>query len=156
MQPFSLAEFSGRSVPYNQFWFGVGSPLMFTATLGMSALVNHSRKMRAQAEAAATWRQVNHGTVYLTNQRFALQGVFGWKDVYFGAIRNSYLQPFEGIVLFLDGANPLKVTMPWAEYHFLLFQFLAYGYVVPFALPEEDARRPLEDRRLLDEGPPAS
>jgi hypothetical protein len=156
MQPFSLAEFAGRTVPYNQFWFGVGSPMMFTATLGLSALMNHSRKVQAQAEAAARWRPINHGTLYLTNQRFGLHGMFGWNDIHYRAIRNSYLVPLDGIVVFLDGSNPLKVNLPWPEYHFLLFQFLAYGTVVPFELPPElrAAPEPLPDNRLLERGTP--
>lgn len=136
-QPFSLLEFAGRVVPYNRVWFGIGSPLLFATTLGISALVNSAAKSRAEAEAAAAWRPVNQGSVFVTSHRFGLQGVYGWNDIEFAAIRNSYLDPFTGLVIFLNGANPYKLILPWPEYHFLLFQYLAYGRVVPFGLPAD-------------------
>ncbi|MDQ1422340.1 MAG: hypothetical protein QOJ52_4302 [Acidimicrobiaceae bacterium] len=134
-QPFSLQEFAGRAVTYNRTWIGVGSPLLFAATLGTSAIFNAARKSEAMAQAAAQWRPINHGTAFLTSRRFGLQGVQGWSDIHFHAIRNSDLAPNEGIVLFLDGVSPLKLTMQWPEYHFILFQFLAYGNVISFEGP---------------------
>ncbi len=134
-QTFSLYEFAGRNVTYNRTLFGIGSPMMFAATLAGSALFNYSRKQRAIAEAAAQWRVVSQGTAFVTNLRFGLQGLSGWFDVPFDAIRNSDLAPYEGILFFLDGANPMKLVLPWPEYHFLLFQFLAYRRVIPFELP---------------------
>lgn len=151
--PFAVSEFSGRDAYYNQTWVGVGTPLMFAATLGVSAMANQARKRRARAEAAPQWRQLNQGVLYMTNQRLAMQGALGWWDVHLGSIRNSDVVPGDGMVLFLDGSNPMKVSMPWPEWHFVLFHYLAYGRVLPIDLPAEVAphaptREPHSNREL--------
>ncbi len=137
IQPFTLYEFAGRAVTYNRTWVGIGTPLMFAATLGGTALLNYSRKQRAIRESAAQWRPINQGMAFLTSERFGLQGIYGWNDIHFRAIRNSDLAPYEGIVLFLDGRSALKLVLRWPEYHVLLFQYLAYRNVISLTLPAE-------------------
>jgi hypothetical protein len=42
--------------------------------LGASAAYNNYQRSRAEAEAAAQWRLVDHETVHITSQRICLQG----------------------------------------------------------------------------------
>ena len=125
-----LSVFCETPAAYSQSWCIAGGPIMATATLLGSALLNGGARSRATAQAAAQWRPAGCGTVYLTDRRFGCQLSTGWTDVWFDQLRNSAPEP-DGIVLWRDGVPPLKLHTPAPQSVYVMFRYLAYGESPP-------------------------
>lgn len=115
--------------------FALGA-LFSAAKFTTNVVGNQVRKSRAAREAAAQWRPVDQGTLYLTNRRFAVQGQAQWHDLWFDDIRMS---DCDGRIIRLEmvGSPPLGVQVPGPDWWFVMFNKLAYGRVV--MPPDPDA-----------------
>jgi hypothetical protein len=138
VQPFRMSQYAPRDrAPYQRIWLGLGSPLMIAGGLLASGLIGGLVQKQAAAEAAVPrWQVLGNGTLYITNLRFGLFAQeTGWSNLAYDAIRDTDLVYYDGIVFFFDQLEPMKLSIPWPEYHFLLFQYFAYGRCIPFELP---------------------
>lgn len=102
-----------------------GGILGYAALRGAKAIGNSRRRSKAAREAAATWREVDRGTLFVTNKRFAVQGSV-WTDVWFPSIRSSETDS-RAITLQVAGIEPMMFEVDYADYWYVMFQKLAYG-----------------------------
>lgn len=73
----------GQYVDPGSVFVAFGSPLWMLGSLGASAMLNSHRRANARAAAAHQWRLENEGVLHVTSQRLALQGMYGWLDLYY-------------------------------------------------------------------------
>jgi hypothetical protein len=138
---FDQYNFATASVSYNTGWFAAfGSPLWLAASLGGSALYNNHQKNKARDQAAAQWRIVNQGTLYLTNSRVCLQGRLGWVDIPLSEIRALECLP-DGVVVYQANRPPTKIATAAVAYLYVLLSFLVHGQVVDVPLSEDFIER---------------
>jgi uncharacterized RDD family membrane protein YckC len=129
-ESFSQYTYSQRAVSYNRAFFAAfGSPAWLAASLGGSALYNNYQRTRAEAEAAAQWRLVDHGIVHVTNQRLCLQGRLSWVDISLGDVRALDALP-EGVVIHRQGQSPVMIATSATAYLYVLLSFLISGQVI--------------------------
>jgi hypothetical protein len=146
---FHLFNYSGANVSYRRgFVAGFGSPLALAATIGGSLLYNSVQKSKAQAQARVQWRLVNEGVAHLTDRRFALQGRLRWHDIFYSSVKATECLD-DGIVIMLDGQEPLKLSTPWPQYYFVLFNWLGYRSIPDVQLPDR-LRERFRRERLSD------
>lgn len=124
-QLWQFLEGDGSYVHKSRGGFG----LLGLAMVASTAAGNRARRSRAEQEAAPRFRLVDQGTVYLTDQRFLLQGQSQWTDVWHQNVRVSVCDSstitFEG-----SGAPPMKLHVWPIDYYFVLFRFLAYNEII--------------------------
>jgi hypothetical protein len=101
---------------------------------GSNVVGNQLRKAKAAREAAAQWRPVEGGTVYITSERFAVQGQTQWFDIWYGDVRVSDCTEL-GLQLELSNQPPTVLQVPAPEYWFVMFNKLAYDKVVDTPAP---------------------
>lgn len=102
--------------------------------MGLTAVVatavgNAARKRRAEQQAVAHFRPVDQGSLYVTSQRFALQGGTRWTDIWYSDVRMSYCDG-EAVVLELSSSTPVQLRTWPAFAVFVLFRYLAHGEIV--------------------------
>ncbi|WP_030324618.1 hypothetical protein [Streptomyces sp. NRRL B-3229] len=124
-QVLQYLEGDGTYLHTTSFGFGFVGLAM---TMG-SAIGNHARKQRAMQEAAARYRPVEAGRMYLTNHRFAVQGRQQWIDIWFEDIRMSTCDA-TCVYLTLGSSSPVALRVWPAPYHFTLYRWLAHGQIV--------------------------
>ncbi|MEU4540574.1 hypothetical protein AB0G15_37620 [Streptosporangium sp. NPDC023825] len=115
--------------------FVLGS-MYSAARLTGNIVGNRMRKAKAAREAAAQWRPVDQGTLYLTNRRFAVQGQSQWRDLWFENIRMSDCDG-HAIRLEMSGSPSTALQVHNPDYWFVMFNKLAYDKVV--TPPDPDA-----------------
>lgn len=91
----------------------------------VNAVGNRRRRQAAEREAAAQFRPVDAGELYLTDRRLALAGQ-EWVDVWHSDIRQSQCTP-DGITLSTPGVPVLRLRTGCDPYWYLLFRHIAYG-----------------------------
>jgi hypothetical protein len=77
-------------------------------------------------DSAPGWVAVDHGTVHLTNFRFAFQLAHQFANVPYTAIADAYCDE-DGVCIWQHERAPLKLRVVDPEWHFVLFRWLAYG-----------------------------
>jgi hypothetical protein len=109
--------------------WGIGSMLVMGAA---NAVGNSSRKAAARRQAAPQWRPVDRGPMWLTNQRFAIQGS-NWIDLWH---TNVNLSQCDGLTieLHLSGLPPTRLRTSFADWWYVMFQWVAFGILT---MPEE-------------------
>lgn len=118
-----------------------GGVVGLIALRGASAIGNSRRRSAAAREAAAQWRVVDRGRIFLTSQRFSIQGESGWKDIWFGGVRMSDCDSVS-IALEVDGWPSTRLEMPYPDYWFVLFRKLAYNRVMMPPWPDDEPFNP--------------
>lgn len=108
---------------------GGGFGLLGVAFAAGTAIGNSARKSRAAREAAARFRPVDQGTLYLTDRRFAVQGQAQWTDLWFGELRMSSCDG-SSITLHMSGLPPMQIHTWPIDYYFALFHFLSTGNII--------------------------
>ena len=118
-------EGDGSYVHKSVAWAGgVGGLALGAAT---SAIGNARRRAKAAKEAAERWRAVDNPRIYITNQRFAMQGR-QWVDLWYPTLRTvTYDQA--GVVVQTAGASAMRLRMLPPDYWFVLLRHLAYGEI---------------------------
>jgi hypothetical protein len=112
-----------------------GFGLVGIAVVAGTAAGNSARRARAAQEAAPRFRPVDEGTVYLTDQRFVLQGNVQWTDLWHQNIRVATCDG-SCITFEISGAPPLQLYVWPIDYYFALFHFLAYKDIIRIPPPE--------------------
>ena len=136
-ESFSQYTYAQKAVRYNRAFFAAfGSPAWLAASLGGSALYNNYQRTRAQTEAAAQWRPVDHGIFHVTNQRLCLQGRLSWVDIPIGDVRALDALP-EGVVIHRQNQSPIMVATSATAYLYVLLSFLISGQVIRVPLPAD-------------------
>ena len=136
-ESFSQYTYSQRAVSYNRSFFAAfGSPAWLAASLGGSALYNNYQRTKAEAEAVAQWRPVDHGIIHVTNQRLCLQGRLCWVDVSLGDIRALDALP-DGVVIHRQSQSPVMIATSTTAYLYVLLSFLISGQVIRVPLPAD-------------------
>jgi hypothetical protein len=77
-------------------------------------------------DSAPGWVLVDHGTVHMTNVRFVLQLSHQFANVPYTSIADAYADE-DGLCIWQHGRAPLKLVLPAADWHLVLFRWLAYG-----------------------------
>lgn len=106
-----------------------GFGLVGLAVVAGTAAGNRSRRSRAAQEAAARFRPVDEGALYLTDQRFVLQGRTQWTDFWHENVRVATCDG-TAITFELSGTPPIQVHVWPIDYYFALFHFLAYNDII--------------------------
>ena len=136
-ESFSHYAYSQRAVSYSRGFFAAfGSPAWLAASLGGSALYNNYQRTKAEAEAAAQWRLVDHGIVHVTNQRLCLQRRLSWVDIPLRDIRALDALP-EGVVIHRQSQSPVMIATSNTAYLYVLLSFLISGQVISVPLPSD-------------------
>lgn len=99
------------------------------AVVASTAAGNRARRSRAAREAEPRFRPVDEGTIYLTDQRFVLQGRMQWSDYWHENVRVATCDG-SSITLELSGAPPIKLHVWPIDYYIVLFHFLAYNSII--------------------------
>ena len=94
-----------------------------------TAIGNSARKSSAAREAAARFRPVDQGQLYLTDRRFAVQGQAQWTDLWFDELRMSSCDG-SSITLHMSGLPPMQMHTWPIDYYFALFHFLSTGNII--------------------------
>jgi len=81
-------------------------------------------------DSAPGWVPVDHGTVHLTNFRFAFQLAHQFANVPYSSIADAYCDD-DGLCIWQHARAPLKLRVVDPEWHFVLFRWLAYGEPSP-------------------------
>lgn len=154
---FSQYTYSQKTVSYSRGFFAAfGSPAWLAASLGGSALYNNYQRTKAEAEAAAQWRLVDHGILHVTNQRLCLQGRLSWVDIPLGDIRALDALP-EGVVIHRQSQSPVMIATSATAYLYVLLSFLISGQVTRVPLPADFVDRARRaGRDILPRDPGAS
>jgi len=114
---------------------GGGFGIAFNAArLTGNVMGNSIRKARAGREAAFQWRPLDQGQLYVTNRRFAVQGVRQWIDLWYQDIRMADCNG-RAIELEMSGRPRTALEIPAPDYWFVMFSKLAYDRIV---MPPED------------------
>jgi hypothetical protein len=116
---------------------GVVGTMLSAAVITTNVVGNQARKSRAAQEAAAQWRQIDSGHLFVTNRRFCIQGATQWNDIWFHHVRMSDCDS-QAMILQLDGNPPTALTVPAADYWFVMFNKLAYDKVMMPPPPTEE------------------
>ncbi|HWD62732.1 MAG TPA: hypothetical protein VG369_09550 [Humibacter sp.] len=105
-------RYYGRDVSYTQTSsLFIGRPAFVAAGLIATAIGNSAARSRAEAEAAAQWRELQMSPVLLSNRRMVI-GVNGqWTDFYFDSVSACFPDPAHWYVAFqFRNAVPLMLT----------------------------------------------
>ena len=136
-ESFSQYTYSQRAVSYSRGFFAAfGSPAWLAASLGGSAFYNNYRRTKAEAEAAAQWRVVDHGIIHVTNERLCLQGRLSWVEIPLGDVRALDALP-EGVVIHRQSQSPVMIATSNTAYLYVLLSFLISGQVISVPLPAD-------------------
>jgi len=154
--PYGAWVFCGADVQYSKSYLAVGGGSVLGvaalgATLGGSALFNQHKKSRAAAQAAPQWRFVENGVLHITNGRFGMAGQTGWRDIWFDHIRKIEIYP-DGLVVYLDGAEPLKIGGIAPYWLWAVYTWLTRGQIVQMPYDAEFEERVHRAGRSLPEG----
>ncbi len=122
VQVLQYLEGDGRYVHRSRVGFGAAGMAMVAA----AAIGNSSRRRAAERDAQGRFRVIEQGTLFLTDQRFAIQGTRQWIDVWFPTVRMS-TSDGEAITLHITDHAPTQLRVWPPDYHFALFRWLAYG-----------------------------
>jgi hypothetical protein len=108
---------------------GLFGAVYSAVSLTSNAVGNAARRAKAARDAVGQWRQVDSGTVYLTDRRWSMQTSTTWHDLWFSDIRMSDCDG-KMIVLEIAGMPRTGLIMPGPDYWFVMFNKLAYDRVV--------------------------
>lgn len=126
-------------------WIAVGSPLMLAGTLTASALVNRSRKRKAQAAAAPQWREQNRGVLHVTSDRLILQGIHGWLDFHY-----EYVHAIEmtaaGLVMHFGEWPLIRIACPHPMWTYVAVSYFSLGNVIDLPYEDRPAGTAIEGR----------
>ena len=140
VQVWQWLEGDGEYVRKSGGYYG-GGVAGLIALRGASAIGNSRRRAAAAREAAAQWRVVDRGRVFLISQRFSIQGETGWRDIWFSGVRMSDCDGVS-IALEIDGWPSTRLEMPYPDYWFVLFRKLAYNHVMMPPWPDDEPFTP--------------
>ena len=123
-----VGEYAKKSGGY--MFGGGGFGVAYNSVRLTSNLLGNSvRKARGRREAAFKWRTVDQGNVFITNQRFAIQGACQWIDLWYQDIRMADCNG-QAIELEMSG-SPRTALQIWPpDYWFVMFNKLAYNWVL--------------------------
>jgi hypothetical protein len=76
------------------------------------------------------WQEVDHGVAHLTNSRFVLQLSRQFANVPYSAVADATCDD-DGVSLWMVDRAPVRLRMADAEWHFVMFRWLAYGEPAP-------------------------
>ena len=140
--PVQVVQFAEAEVTYqqqNNIYFGESASEMIGFAVGQH-LVNRSQQRKAEAMAAAQWRVVDEGNVYLTNGRFACALRQQWVDLWYQELRASQCDG-DGVILWYEGMPPTKLRFAHPEWMWVMFRHLAYGEAAWVEVPPELAEK---------------
>jgi hypothetical protein len=105
-------RYYGRDVSYVQSGgFYIGRPAFVAAGLVVNAIGNASARSRANAEAAAQWREHQMAPVLISNKRMVIAAGGQWLSFYFDAVVACYPDPAHWNVAFqFQNAAPLLLV----------------------------------------------
>ncbi len=124
-QLWQFLEGDGTYVHKSRGGFGLVGLALVTGT----AAGNKARKSRAAQEAAPKFRPIDEGTVYLTDQRFVLQGRSQWSDFWHEDVRVATCDG-SSMTLEVSGAPPVRLYVWPVDYYFALFHYLANNDII--------------------------
>jgi hypothetical protein len=124
-QLWQFLEGEGTYVHKSRGGFG----LVGLAAVAGTAAGNRARRSRAAREAAPRFRPVDEGTVYLTDQRFVLQGRMQWSDFWHQNVRIATCDG-TSITFEVSGAPPIQLHVWPIDYYYALFHYLAYNDII--------------------------
>jgi hypothetical protein len=101
--------------------WGLGSILFMGAA---NAIGNSARKASAMRQAAAQWRMVDQGRMWLTNERFAIQGS-EWINLWHENVNMSQCDGLT-IELHYDGMPPTRLRMAYADWWYVMMQWIGF------------------------------
>ena len=113
-----------------------GSPMWMVGTLGASMAVNAHRRKNARAAAAHQWRLENQGLFYVTNERLAVQGVYGWTDLYYDYFRATQATAM-GIVAHFADWPMVRFSVDNPAWTWVMFSYFVLNQVPEVDLPPE-------------------
>lgn len=126
--PVDVWTYSGQDVEYRTGGMVFGGPLMFTATLLGSSILNTTRRAAAEQAAAPQWRRYSSGVLHITDARLSLALPQEWLDLDYRTIR-AVDSDGDSILIILSDLPPTKLRV-WRPYtHFVLIRFLITGQV---------------------------
>jgi hypothetical protein len=134
-QIFVFQEGDPSYVHKSAFGFGLTGLAMVAGT----AIGNSNRRARAEREAAPAFRPADYGPLYVTDQRFAIQGQRQWIDLWYHNVRMTSCDG-SGILFRMADLPPMQVEVWPVDYFFALFHFLANGNVIQ--IPDDPPSRP--------------
>jgi hypothetical protein len=108
---------------------GVFGAVYSAVNLTSNAVGNAARRSKAARQTAGQWRQVGSGTVYLTDRRWSMQTGNTWHDLWFSDVRASDCDG-KMIILEMAGIPRTGLTVPAADYWYVMFNKMAYDRVV--------------------------
>ena len=126
--PAQLCEFlegDGTYIHKSRAGFG----LVGLAIVAATAVGNSTRRSRAARKDAPRFRLVDRGTIYLTDQRFVLQGRTQWSDFWHQNVRMATCDG-SSITFHISGAPPIRLHIWPIDYYFVLFHYLAYNDII--------------------------
>jgi hypothetical protein len=127
--PVDVWAYSSQDVEYRTGGVAFGGPLMFTATLLGSSILNATRRVAAEQAAAPQWRRYSSGGLYITDARLSLALQQEWLDLRYGTIR-AVDSDGDSILVMSSDLPPTKLRV-WRPYtHFVLIRFLITGQVL--------------------------
>jgi hypothetical protein len=124
-QLWQYLEGDGTYVHKTRFGFSALGVAMAAGTV----VGNSVRKSRAAREAAARFRPVDEGTLYLTDMRLAMQGKMQWYDIWFEDIRS--VECNSTCITIQSAGNPPVQLYVWpVDYYYVLYHFIAYHNII--------------------------
>lgn len=126
--PVSVLQWVEGDDTYTHKHVGGLHPIVIPLKL-MTAVGNSMRKSRAGRNAAAQWREVERGTVFMTDRRLAVRGQQSWHSIWYRGIMEATC---DGTAFTLqgEGMSPTRLLMADVVYNFVLFYRLAFNQVV--------------------------
>jgi len=105
-----------------------GSPAFIAGSIAASVIGNNLAKNRAEAQAAAQWRDFQPAQVVLTGRRCLITAAGQWLTFDHERVMEVIPMLNEGsLVLTFSAAEPLRLTGPWASWLTVALVHLIFG-----------------------------
>lgn len=127
-EPVRLLAFIPIEVEYKTIHNRAAHPVGWMIDATIHKAINQRNKERAEAKAAATWREVANGALYLTSHRLILDDGLELQSWWYGDVAAASREP-DGILLRIEDAAAIKLAMNQIHQVFVTLHFLAWGEV---------------------------
>jgi hypothetical protein len=108
---------------------GGGFGLLTMGLMGTAHMIgNANRKSEALRRATAQWRTVDQGRMWLTTERFAIQGA-EWTNLWHEGVDMADCDGL-AVELHLEGMPPTRLRISYADWWFVMMQWVGFGHLV--------------------------
>jgi len=139
--PASTYGYTGAEVMVpGSAWLAFGSPLFMIGTLAGSAAFNSARKRKAARQAAPQWRLDNQGSLHVTSERLALQGIHGWVDLWYEHFRAVEVTQI-GLVFHYADWPMMRLDCAAPVWTWMMVHYLGFDRLVDIPVSESFVAR---------------